>query len=95
MAGLFVQQAVRGARQRLTRETCREVLSDFASGSSGLPLSTLLTDMGGKPEEHLDTLVFEDGSQDPACTIGKASPDSIKGRGVVYVVPRAFARSRS
>jgi hypothetical protein len=91
LAGLYVQRAILGARQRLADEGCRAVLSDFSSESTGRSLAPILADKGLAPEDYLATLAFEDGSMAAACKTGQAFAGMRRsGDDVVYICPSAF-----
>jgi hypothetical protein len=66
-AGMAVRRALLAARQRIGGARCREVLSEFRSDGPNRPLDEVLVLLGRTPEQHLDSLTFEDGSQRAPC----------------------------
>jgi len=92
-AGTAVRRAVLSVKRRLADRECQRVLSDFSSHALGRPLHDVLDSWGRTPEEHLDTLVFKDGSWKPTC----ASPETLAfthvGSDTIYVCASQFNRA--
>jgi hypothetical protein len=66
-AGMAVKRALLAARLRSGGSRCREVFSEFRADDSSLTLDEVLARLGRTPEQHLDNLVFEDGSRRAPC----------------------------
>jgi len=66
-AGMAVKRALLAARLRIGGSRCREVLSEFRADDPSRPLDEVLAQLGRTPEQHLDSLVFEDGSRRAPC----------------------------
>ena len=90
-AGTAVRRALASVKHRLADTTCREVLGDFTS--EGRSLDAVLAERGRSPQEHLETLVFQDGSGRPRC----ASPGILAfthvGGDTIFVCSAPFARA--
>jgi hypothetical protein len=89
-AGMAVRRALLAARLRLGSARCREVLSDFPSPGPAPPLTDVLERLGRTPEQHLDTLVFEDGSRNRRCMSPAILAFTRPRSGTVYVCARQF-----
>ena len=61
-----VQDALRGAAERLERPACQAVFSDF-SDTEGQALSARLAELGQSPQAYLGQILFYDGSSQPRC----------------------------
>lgn len=85
VAGMAVKRALLAARLRIGGARCREVLSEFRADGKGRPLDEVLEQLGRSPEQHLDSLIFEDGSRRAPC----ASPGILAftrvGSGTIHV----------
>ena len=91
-AGASVRRALLSARRRLAGESCRRVLSDFDSVLERRSLGAVLESRGGTAEDHLDTLVFKDGSSHPRCARPEILAFTSVGSGTVFVCARSFVR---
>jgi hypothetical protein len=89
-AGMGVRRALLAARQRLGSSRCRELLSDFRSLGPEPPLTEVLERLGRTPEQHLDTLVFEDGSRHRRCASPAILAFTRPGSSTVYVCASQF-----
>ena len=87
-AGMGVRRALLAARLRLSSSRCRELLSDFRSLEP--PLTEVLERLGRTPEQHLDTLVFEDGSGHRRCASPAILAFTRPKSGTVYVCVSQF-----
>ena len=87
-AGLMVQYALLGAKRRLERPACAELLVEF-HGSDGLPLNAHLS---LAPTEYLNTLWFVDGDNDRRCRTTRAIAFTAPGHPVIFVCGSHFAR---
>jgi hypothetical protein len=90
---MAVQRALLAVRQRLADRECRLVLSDFRSTPLGWPLSEVLDSRGQTAGEHLDSLVFQDGSGKPACAPSTVLAYTHVGGGTIYICTSQFARA--
>jgi hypothetical protein len=92
-AGTAVRRAVLSMKARLASEPCRLVLSDFTARAPARPLAAALDLRGRSLEQHVDSLVFEDGSGTRGC----ASPSTLAfthvGGDAIYVCAARFARA--
>jgi hypothetical protein len=87
--GLMVQYAVLGAKKRLERPACAELLAEFHA-ADGLPLTAHIV---LSPSEYLSSLWFVDGDNDPSCRrAGAPIAFTAPGHSVIYVCSRHFAR---
>jgi hypothetical protein len=91
LAGNAVRKAVEGARRRLQDPKCGAVLSAFHD-RGGRPLLDLTALGRIPPEEHLDAVLFFDGSERPVCARPTVPAATIFGSRVVLVCPRQFVR---
>ncbi len=66
-AGMAVKRALLAARLRIGASRCREVFSEFRSEGPDRALDEVLEGLGRTPEQHLDSLTFEDGSRRAPC----------------------------
>lgn len=89
-AGMAVRRALLAARQRLGASRCREVFSDFHSQRPERPLAAVLDDLGRTPEQHLDTLIFQDGSRRRPCASPAILAFTHPGSDTIYVCTTQF-----
>jgi hypothetical protein len=89
-AGMAVRRAVLAARQRLGGSRCREVLSDFQSSGSPRSLTEILDQLGRTAEQHLDTLVFQDGSRRLPCASPAILAFTHPGSDTIFVCASQF-----
>ena len=89
-AGMAVRRAVLAARERLGAARCREVLADFRTQPPERPLTAVLDELGRTPEEHLDTLLFADGSRRPPCASPAILAFTSPGGDTVHVCASQF-----
>jgi hypothetical protein len=82
--GVALHWAVRGARQRLEREECQRVLSDFAD-ASGRALQENLDALGHEVAAYLGLILFADGSNRSRCQRSDVMAFTTPGVRVVYV----------
>ena len=88
-AGLMIQFALDGAKRRLERPACAELMSEFHA-SDGLPLSAHIT---LAPADYLSTLWFADGDVGRRCSVsGGPIAYTAPGHPVIYVCGAHFAR---
>jgi hypothetical protein len=91
-AGSAVQRALLSARRRLGGESCRRVLSDFDSVVERRPLGAVLESRGATAQDHLDSLVFKDGSGRKHCARPEILAFTSVGSDTVFVCSRSFVR---
>jgi hypothetical protein len=89
-AGMAVKRALLAARLRLGVARCREVLDDFPAEP---PLAFVLDELGRTPEEHLDRLVFQDGSRRAPCASPAILAFTHPRSDTVYVCASQFKRA--
>ncbi len=86
-----VQGAVDGAASRLSRPSCREVLSDFAN-ESGQSLRTKLLARGSSPIGAFAALRFVDSHAAPQCSAGTTLAFTQTGSPVIHVCAGPFMK---
>jgi len=84
-----VRLALRGAAERLERESCQAVFSDFAD-TSGRPVREALERTGYTASNYLGQIFFYDGSRHRLCQTGRVIAVASPGSRVVQVCPEAF-----
>jgi len=89
-AGMAVRRALLAARTRLGTSRCRQVLADFRAERPARPLTAVLEERGRTAEEHLDTLVFQDGSRRPPCASPTILAFTHPGSDTIYVCASQF-----
>ncbi len=89
-AGMAVKRALLAARVRLSVSSCRELLDEFRSAGPNRPLAEVLDGLGRSPEQHLDTLRFEDGSRHPRCASPAILAFTRPGSDTIYVCASQF-----
>jgi hypothetical protein len=87
---MAVKRAVLAARHRLGGSRCRQVLADFRAQRSEQPLTAVLDALRRTPEEHLDALVFQDGSRRPPCASPAILAFTRPGSDTVHVCASQF-----
>jgi hypothetical protein len=89
-AGIAVRRALLAIKVRLAEPACRQVLSEFHSNGLHKPLLEVLELMGRTPEEHLDALIFQDGSRKGHCASPKVLAFTYPGHDTIYVCASRF-----
>jgi hypothetical protein len=92
-AGTAVSRALLSAKRRLLDPECQAVLSDFSSSAQNRPLREVLDSLGLSAAEHLDSLVFQDGSGLPGCADSGILAFTHVGGDTVFVCAAQFARA--
>jgi hypothetical protein len=92
-AGTAVRRAVLAARERLADPECGRVFTDFESTTLRVPLGALLESWGRTPAQHLESLVFKDGSGTPACASAEVLAHTRVGADTVYICAAQFGRA--
>lgn len=92
-AGTAVRRALHSVQRRLAGESCRLVLTDFASAQDGSSLERVLEKRGRTAEAHLGSLVFADGSGRPRCDRPGILAFTHVGGDTVFVCAGAFTRA--
>jgi hypothetical protein len=87
-----VERALVGARRRLAQPSCQRIFSEFAD-KNGRPLVEALEEKGTSGPEHLGTLFFYDGSEEPQCQSEATLAFTSVGSAVVFVCPTQFTRA--
>jgi hypothetical protein len=93
LAGTAVRRAVLAAKVRLDDVECRRVFWDFRTTAQGLPLHEVLDASGRTAAEHLDRLVFKDGSGRGACASANVLAYTSVGSDTVHVCAPQFTRA--
>jgi hypothetical protein len=83
-----------GARRRLAKPRCQEVLDEF-SGADGRSLRLHLEALGQTPEGYLGLVVFYDGRRQPRCAEKGVLAVTRVGSRAVYVCPEEMRHSAS
>jgi hypothetical protein len=86
--------ALDGATRWLDHPACRAVFSDFED-QAGRPLDRKLAELGLRPREYLQLILFVDGSDLIQCRDGDALAVTSPGSRVVHVCARRFVREWS
>jgi hypothetical protein len=81
------------AKRRLADAECRVVLSDFREAARGWALHDVLRAQGRTAEEHLDSLVFKDGSGKRRCASRSILAFTHVGSDTVFVCASQFNRA--
>jgi hypothetical protein len=89
-AGMAVRRALLAARKRLAEPRCRQVFTEFHSSAMRKPLTETLALMDRTPEEHLDTLTFQDGSRKGPCASSTILAFTRPGDDTIYVCASQF-----
>jgi len=89
-AGMAVKRALLAARVRLSASGCRQLLDEFRLAGPNRSLAEVLEAEGRSPEQHLDTLRFEDGSRHPRCGSPAILAFTHPGSEVVYICASQF-----
>jgi hypothetical protein len=89
-AGMAVRRALISARQRLGTGHCRDVLSAFESAGRKPPLTEVLEHLGRTLEQHLDTLIFDDGSGRARCASPAILAFTRPGSDTIYICASQF-----
>jgi len=76
--------ALDGARRRLERPYCQELLTDFED-ASGRPLRQNLEALADTPESYMRLVRFVDGSKTAPCRESRATAATMPGSRVVWV----------
>ena len=84
-----LESAARGARDRLEREECRQVLSDFRD-SAGVTVEERLEALGETPRSYLATITFHEGLDTRRCKDAATLAFSIVGNRHVYLCAPQF-----
>jgi hypothetical protein len=92
-AGMAVQRALLGARERLFRPRCRGLLADFEAGPAPRSLTEVLAGLGRTPEQHLDALRFDDGTRKLPCAAPQVLAFTHPGSDTVYICASQFQRA--
>ncbi len=92
-AGAIVYRAVHSLRRRLANEPCRLLLEDFNATASGRSLGDLLTLRSQTLEQHIESLVFKDGSGNRACASASVLAFTRVGSDTIYVCASRFVRA--
>jgi hypothetical protein len=87
-----VQRSLDRARARLDRPQCQRVFTDFQD-ESGQPLQDALDRVGRSGAEHLGTLLFYDGSEQPRCRAPRTLAFTFPGSQIVFVCTRTFVEA--
>jgi len=87
-----VQRSLDRARARLDRPQCQRVFTDFQD-ESGEPLQVALDRTGRSGGEHLGTLLFYDGSEQPRCRGPRTLAFTWPGSQYVFVCARQFGEA--
>lgn len=90
-AGTAVRRAVYAVRARLADERCRRILTDFDVG--GRSLDETLASRGLSAGEHLDSLVFRDGSGKTRCQRQGVLAFTHVGGDTIFVCTASFGRA--
>jgi len=96
LGGLYdagtVQRSLDRARARLDRPQCQRVFTDFHD-QSGQPLQDALDRYGRSGAEHLGTLLFYDGTNQPRCGGERTLAFTWPGSQIVFVCARRFVET--
>jgi len=90
--GMAVRRALLSAKVRLAEPGCREVLDDFPGQGRPL-LSQVIESRGLTPQEHLDTLIFLDGSHRSGCRSPSVLAFTHRNGDTIWVCPSQFRRA--
>jgi len=88
-----VRGALLGARQRMARPRCQQLLTDF-SDAAGRPLRQNLEAVGETPDAFLGLLLFYDGSDRLPCSKRRVLAFTSPGNRVVFICRDQFIHKR-
>jgi hypothetical protein len=84
-----VRHVLARARHRLERPSCQRIYTEFAD-TTGRPLRDVLEEAGTSGPEHLDTLLFYDGTGMPRCTSGTTLAFTFPRSPIVFICAARF-----
>jgi hypothetical protein len=87
-----VRRSLGRAQARLDRPQCQRVFTDFQD-QSGQPLQDALDRFGRSGAEHLGTLLFYDGTDQPRCRAERTLAFTWPGSQIVFVCARRFVET--